>query len=148
MLSILFPEPGGPMRRILWLPAAATSRARFTFSCPSTSLKSGPGSPLPAGTQTGSEESSISPFIPRTSSSTVCTGIITGPRARVASAAFWAGTKSLFTPSCFAARAMGRTPETPRSFPSKLTSPRNASPGIGFFTSPEAARMLNRMGRS
>ncbi len=32
LLSILLPEPGGPMSSTLWLPAAATSKARFTFS--------------------------------------------------------------------------------------------------------------------
>ena len=31
------------MSKTLWLPAAATSRARFTFSWPKTSLKSGMG---------------------------------------------------------------------------------------------------------
>ena len=35
-----FPLPGAPIRMMLWLPAAATSRARFTFSCPLTSAKS------------------------------------------------------------------------------------------------------------
>ena len=34
------PLPGGPIIMRLWPPAAATSMARFTFSCPRTSLKS------------------------------------------------------------------------------------------------------------
>ena len=34
--SMDFPEPGGPDIRILCPPAAAISKARFTFSCPLT----------------------------------------------------------------------------------------------------------------
>ena len=32
--SIVFPLPGGPTIRMLWEPAAATSSARFAYSCP------------------------------------------------------------------------------------------------------------------
>ena len=38
--SIVFPEPGGPTISRLCMPAAAISKARFTLSCPLTSLKS------------------------------------------------------------------------------------------------------------
>ena len=41
LASILLPEPGGPMSRILCPPAAAISSARFTSSCPLTCAKSG-----------------------------------------------------------------------------------------------------------
>ena len=37
---IVFPEPGGPIIRKWWKPAAATSTARFTASCPFMSAKS------------------------------------------------------------------------------------------------------------
>lgn len=40
LASMDFPLPGAPMRIILCPPAAATSNARFTFSCPFTSAKS------------------------------------------------------------------------------------------------------------
>ena len=43
LASILLPVPGGPMRRMLWPPAAATSMARLAFSWPRTSAKSGTG---------------------------------------------------------------------------------------------------------
>ena len=46
-----FPAPGEPMSRILWPPAAAISRARFTFSWPMTSEKSGPVSAPGSGVQ-------------------------------------------------------------------------------------------------
>ena len=38
--SMDFPLPGAPTNRMLCPPAAATSNARFTFSCPFTSEKS------------------------------------------------------------------------------------------------------------
>lgn len=40
LASMDFPLPGAPTRRILCPPAAATSNARFAFSCPFTSEKS------------------------------------------------------------------------------------------------------------
>ena len=38
--SIVFPDPGGPIIRMLWPPAAAISSALFAFSCPLIYLKS------------------------------------------------------------------------------------------------------------
>ena len=43
---MLLPEPGEPMSRMLWPPAAAISRALLTFSCPLTSAKSGDDRPI------------------------------------------------------------------------------------------------------
>jgi hypothetical protein len=40
LASMVFPEPGGPIIRMLWPPAAATSSARLATCCPRTSLKS------------------------------------------------------------------------------------------------------------
>ncbi len=40
LASIVFPEPGEPIIRRLWKPAAAISRAFFTAYCPFTSAKS------------------------------------------------------------------------------------------------------------
>ncbi len=40
LASIVFPEPGGPIISMLWPPAADTSMARLTCSCPLTSAKS------------------------------------------------------------------------------------------------------------
>ncbi len=80
------------MSSTLWLPAAATSRARFTFSWPNTSLKSSSAVLDRSGTHRGSSFSFTAPFMPAASSATLCTGIMAGPRERVASAAFSAGT--------------------------------------------------------
>ena len=76
------------------------------------------------------------------------TGITSGPRARVASAAFSAGTNRVRIPASLAARAMGSTPETGRRFPSRLSSPRKAWSRSGAFTSWDAARSPKRMGKS
>src|ERR1700683_4919068 len=39
--SMVLPEPGGPIIKTLWPPAAATSSARLAVVCPRTSRKSG-----------------------------------------------------------------------------------------------------------
>ena len=39
LASMVLPEPGGPIMRMLWLPAAATSSARLAVCWPRTSLK-------------------------------------------------------------------------------------------------------------
>ena len=56
-------------------------------------------------------------------------------------------TESVFLQS-FAASAIGSTPRTGRSLPSKLSSPRNAQRFFGSFTCSEAARIDRRIGRS
>jgi len=40
LASMVFPAPGGPIMRMLWAPAAATSRARLAADWPRTSAKS------------------------------------------------------------------------------------------------------------
>ena len=40
LASMVFPEPGGPIIRTLWAPAAATSKARLAVVWPRTSRKS------------------------------------------------------------------------------------------------------------
>ncbi len=59
--SMDFPAPGEPMSRMLCPPAAAISSARFTFSWPMTSEKSGPGSAPSAGAQDGAGARGFSP---------------------------------------------------------------------------------------
>jgi hypothetical protein len=41
LANMLLPVPGGPLRRRLWPPAAAISRARLAWLCAFTPLKSG-----------------------------------------------------------------------------------------------------------
>ena len=71
-----------------------------------------------------------------------------GPRANVASGAFSAGTNSAWMPSCFAAKAMGSTPLTLRTVPSKPNSPKKALVCRGLRMLPAAHRTLKRIGRS
>ena len=145
---MLLPEPGGPISSTLCPPAAATSRARFTFSWPITSLKSSrcPGSS--PGVQGAWGGISVSFLRWATSSATVSTGITVRFPARDASAPLSFGTYRVVIPSSAAARAMGRTPGTGRSFPSRLSSPRNALSRPGVGTAPEAARIPSKIGRS
>ena len=42
LASMVFPAPGGPMKRMLWPPAQATSRARLADCWPWTSRRSTP----------------------------------------------------------------------------------------------------------
>ena len=85
------PEPGGPTQRMLCPPAAATSKARLTLSCPLTSAKS--GSESSAGPISGAAAGSIvfSPLRWATSSATFSSGMISTLSAKAASAAFSAG---------------------------------------------------------
>ena len=72
--SMDLPEPGGPIMAMLWPPAAAISRARFTFSWPFTSAKSGTSSRSSRPSQTGTGERGVSPHRWAASSDTVPTG--------------------------------------------------------------------------
>ena len=56
------PEPGEPISSTLWPPAAAISSARFTFSCPITSAKSGSGVRGAEGSHRGVGGMALSPF--------------------------------------------------------------------------------------
>ena len=142
------PAPGEPMSRTLCPPAAATSRARFTFSWPMTSAKSGPGWVSSSGSQAGAGAMGPSPRRWARSWERSVTGYTVRSPARVASAAFSAGTYSARTPARTAAMAMGRVPVTGRRAPVRDSSPRKAAVSGGGGTSPWAARMPRRMGRS
>lgn len=146
--SMLLPEPGGPTSSTLCAPAAATSSARLTCSCPMTSLKSGRRSSVSSGCQAGSGSMENSPRRWAASCRTSFTGMTVRPPASVASRAFSAGTYSVRIPAFRAAMAMGSTPLTGRSLPSRLSSPRKADGSRGRRTSSCAARMPSRIGRS
>ena len=74
LASMDLPEPGGPTIKMLWLPAAAISRARFTGACPFTWAKSGPGSGSQLPSQRGAGEMGSSPVKWRASWRTSATG--------------------------------------------------------------------------
>ena len=55
------PEPGGPMNRMLWPPAAAISKARLAPSCPLTSFRSA----VSRGSATGPGSGALNTWAPR-----------------------------------------------------------------------------------
>ena len=59
--SMDLPAPGEPIISRLWPPAAAISRARFTFSWPITSRRSGMGTSSSAGVHAGAGERGACP---------------------------------------------------------------------------------------
>ena len=61
LASMDLPAPGEPISSRLWPPAAAISRARFTFSCPITSRRSGRPAVSGSGVQAGAGGSRRSP---------------------------------------------------------------------------------------
>lgn len=90
--SMDLPEPGEPTSSTLCPPEAAISSARFTFSCPMTSEKSGMGSVSPVGCHRSAGGMGVSPRRCASSWATFSTGYTVMPSASVASAAFRAGT--------------------------------------------------------
>ena len=142
------PAPGGPTIRMLCPPAAAISKARFTFSCPLTSEKSGIPGQKRSGSGCFAGGMLISPRRCRISCSTFSTGKTDISWAKAASSALSAGTKSRFTPRRMAAMAMGSAPATGRSSPVRDSSPIKAQSSPGFSISPAADNIPIRMGRS
>jgi hypothetical protein len=121
------PAPGGPTIRMLCPPAAATSRARFTFSWPLTSAKSRPLgtavdiSPGAAGSMSSSPRKYASSW------ATVFTGYTVTFSAKAASAALPYGTKRRRIPAPGAASAMGSAPGTSRTSPVRDSSPKKGA---------------------
>ena len=124
---IVLPDPGGPIIIRLCPPAAATSTARFTYSCPLTSIKSRKDAVSCCSTAVisvgGSGGISLAEFRNATVSDRFSTGKTFNPSIIAASLAFSAGRMIFFTPLCFAAMAIGSPPCIPLMFPSSASSP-------------------------
>ncbi len=154
--SMVLPAPGGPSRHRWWPPAAQISAARRAAGWPSTSARSGarPGgagacgagtagaappsinSTWPAAPPGGSPRSQ--PSRPRN----VAALATRMPGTRAASAALAWGTATRRNPRPAAAATAGSTPRTGRSWPSRPSSPRNATPSMDAVgTTPAALRM-------
>ena len=145
-----FPLPGGPIMRMLWPPATAISAARFTFSCPRMSAKSGN-----ASTGSSSSSSSVyffdtcSPLSADTASPRFSTPITSMPLTNAPSAIFSAGTMQRDSPAAFAAMTMGRMPGTFLTFPSRLNSPTRRLFSVSSVnTCPKDIRLATAIGRS
>ena len=121
------PAPGGPTIRILWPPAQATSKARFTVSCPLTSEKS--------KSNFSASAAKISRVLMRVGSCTPLPSIISmaSPSVRTpytstrlttaASVTLASGTMSRLKPISRALTAIGSAPRTGSTDPSRLSSP-------------------------
>jgi len=150
---MVLPEPGGPIIIILCPPAAATSKARFTCSCPFTSIKS---RTLPCSSLNISFIStwygSITSLLLRKliASNNELTGkTLSSSPAIAASFAFCSGRITPFIPCLFASTAMDNAPWTGRSVPSSASSPsRIWSTNFSSLTSHWAVKIPIAIGRS
>ena len=145
-----FPLPGGPIIKRLCPPATAISAARFTFSCPLTSAKSGISSPQSSLTSDSPLFSgSFSPArIPTTSfrfpAPTTSTPLTSEP-----SDLFSIGTIKRVIPFCFPSMTIGRTPGTFLTLPSSPNSPViRYPPAVSGLICPRDARIDTAIGRS
>ena len=153
LASMVLPEPGGPIIRMLCPPAQAISSARLAVNCPRTSLKS--AAPLSAVAPSICEVSTVSGKIPLplfsklTTSISDFTGYTFTPLTTAASRALTSGTIRLAIFFARAAMAIGSAPRTPRMPPSSDSSPTITNSGSSFFTRPPyAPRIPMAMGRS
>jgi len=149
LASIDLPEPGGPIIRTLWPPAAATSSARLAVAWPRTSRKSGidpSAGDAAAGAGTNAWNWSGLPRYVTTSAR--CRMPNTRmPSVTPASAALSAGTTTFRMPRLRAQAAMDSTPRTARSVPSSDSSPTSRCWSAGL-ASPIAPRIPMAIGKS
>ena len=154
--SIVLPLPGGPIIKMLCPPAAATSSARFAVCWPRTSLKSNGNisvscSNSNACTRNGGADNvpKLSAFSSSRTSFSVRTGKTSTPSTTAASRAFAAGTINLRIPWSRASTAIGSTPGTARTAPSKPSSPIIRKPlSSRACSAPYAPRMPTAIGKS
>ena len=124
--SMVLPDPGGPMSRMLCAPAAATSSARFAPACPRTSAKSASSRMAAARYRAGSTAagaSGASPARCRHTSASEPAPSTEIPATTAASGTLGNGTMSAAAPDARAARAMGSAPRIGRRSPSRPSSP-------------------------
>ena len=150
---MVFPAPGGPVMRMEWPPAAATSRARRAAPCPRTSARSGPTAPAlaarTASTSRRGRSLGTRPSSRLTAARRVAGPSTSSPGTSPASAAFPRGTTSRRQPARAACSAMASAPATGRSEPSSASSPIAPTPtrAAGAIC-PDAARVARASGRS
>ncbi len=151
LASIVFPEPGGPIIRMLCPPAAAISRARLTCICPLTSYISRLccGVSFVWSNLNGVGWMAISFCRNWTHSRSVCTPMIFTSLTIDASCWFSFGkiiASRLFFLACI---TIGKMPFTGRSLPLRESSPMKAYfRFFGYCSCPEAFRIDRAMGKS
>ena len=145
--SMVFPAPGGPMKRALWPPAAATSSAHFAVCCPRTSARSS----AVAGAVSCGAVAGGRPPVPQNVSA--ASASVRAPYTRIPctsapSGAFCSGTIRPSNPRLRASSATGSTPRTANTSPESASSPTTSGVRSGNGVSPAAARIPSAMARS
>ena len=147
--SIVFPDPGGPVIRTLWDPAAAISIARFAIICPCTSAKSTSLNLDSAASRRLAGAIGLCPKRYSTSSPSVLGAYTVTFSQRRASPATAGLIKKVEIPASRPARTMESTPGTERISPCKESSPINITDArTSFGITPLAASTPMAIGRS
>jgi hypothetical protein len=126
--SIVLPVPGGPLSRLLWLPAAAIRSARTASGRPRTSLRSGLSRvvcPLAIRLDSG-RGSGAPPLSTRAALDRRSTTPRLRPSTSVASRAPAGPRTSMSSPAFLVASATARVPWLARTSPSSESSPKRA----------------------
>ena len=148
--SSVFPLPGGPVKRRLWAPAAAISRARRARGCPRTWARSTPVRETACLSAAGRKGGGRCSTASRSAAACRLTaGYTRIPEAMAASAAFSGWTMAARIPAAAASQAIGSPPGTGRSEPSRASSPSSrVSASRWRDTTPVAARIPSATARS
>ena len=125
--SIVLPEPGGPIIRRWWRPAAATSMARRPRAWPRTSARSGTPAAAGAAEVGGGSGHPAWPRRARVRSPSVAAPRTSDPRTSAASRTSPSGTTR---PSGAEASARAIMPGTWRNEPFSPSSPQKARPSV------------------
>ena len=141
------PDPGGPMNRMLWPPAAAISSARLALSWPLTSRRSGTTPPSTMAPGSGGRSTCV-PLKWLTRPISDRGARMRASPAQAASGPFASGQISP-SPMPSTATAAGRAPPTRAIWPSSPSSPIAAQPSSASgATTPMAAINASAIGRS
>jgi hypothetical protein len=125
--SIVLPVPGGPLRRLLWAPAAATTSALTASAWPRTSLRSGPCLDMLVCARLGSGmRSALPPLRTRAALDRRSTTPTESPSTSVASRARGGPRTSIANPAFLVASATASVPWHARTSPSSESSPKSA----------------------
>ena len=149
--SMVFPDPGGPVKSRWCPPAAAISRANLPWACPATSDIS-EGIPCSGISAAGCSRMLSGGYLRFSAEAPRATNISARhlnpltciPGMSAASCIFWAGTTTRECPASAAALTAGSMPGMGRIDPSSPTSPRKTqSPlGLSFFSACRAATTI------
>ena len=149
---MVLPDPGGPINRRLWPPAAAISSARFANCCPRTSQRSSWRVARRSRRSRASRRVGPIVLVPERCSNTsprVSPPRTSTPSTAPASRAFAFGSRSLFTPRARHPAAIGSPPRIGLRCPSSPSSPTRQVPSTrSCGTTPIPIKTAMAIGRS